>query len=112
MIYFTLRFDLPRGKESEFEEFLQRAKKFWLSQPGVREFHVYGDVLIDWPERSIQIAVNDRESLDRILESAERRQIRDEMLNYAQRPVWQVLELLENGNLTESSPLKRTTAAT
>ena len=107
MYYFTVRFDVPRGSEDSFERFLNKAKAFWLSQPGVREFHVYGDMLIDWPERKIEIAVNDTESLQRILDSEERRQLRTEMLNYVKHPVWQLVELKGHGDLEEPISLAR-----
>jgi hypothetical protein len=103
MFYFTVRFDLPRGDgvEERFQHFLERAKKFWLAQPGVREFHVYGDILIDWPECVISIGVADRESLQRILESEERKQLRQEMLDFVKHPNWQLLELKDYGMLSE-----------
>ena len=103
MFYFTVRFDIPRGDgvEEKFQDFLERAKKFWLAQPGVREFHVYGDGLIDWPERVISIAVGDRESLQRILDSEERKQLRQEMLDFVMHPSWQLLELKDYGMLAE-----------
>jgi hypothetical protein len=101
MYYFTVRFDLPRGQEMQFEEYLARAKAFWMSQPGVREFHVYGDVLVDWPERRIEIAITDRESLQRILDSEERRALRSEMLSFTKQPFWQLLELQDYGYLEE-----------
>jgi hypothetical protein len=101
MYYFTVRFDIPPGKEKSFERFLEKAKTFWLSQPGVREFHVYGDVLIDWPERKIEIGVADRESLERILASEERRELRSEMLTYVKHPVWQLMELKAHGDLED-----------
>jgi hypothetical protein len=103
MYYFTVRFDIPNEeKKQEFEQFLQRAKKFWLAQPEVREFHVYGDELIDWPERRIEIAVNDRDSLQHILDSAERLELRKEMLGFVKRSSWQLLELKEYGDLDET----------
>jgi hypothetical protein len=108
--YFTVRVDVPRGKESEFDAFLEKAKKFWLSQPGVREFHVYGDVLIDWPERKIIIAVESREDLQHILDSEERKQLRSEMLSFVKHPVWQLLELKEYGDIVENIQLGVTPA--
>jgi hypothetical protein len=111
--YFTVRFDIPRddGVEERFREFLERAKKFWLAQPGVREFKVYGDTLINWPERVIMIGVNDRESLQRILDSEARRAIRQEMLGFVKHPSWQLLELKEFGSVSEHIEIAEPQAA-
>jgi hypothetical protein len=105
MFYFSVRFDIPAGRDDQFQDFLQRAKTFWLAQPGVREFHVYGDTLIDWPERVIMIGVRDRESLQRILDSEARKQIRQDMLSFVKHPTWQLLELKDYGALSEQTEL-------
>mgnify|MGYP005834546619 CR=1 FL=1 len=64
MMYFTVRCDILPGKEDELDRFLnERAKSFWISQPGVKSFHVYADKLAGWPERTIMIEVEDLATL-------------------------------------------------
>jgi len=94
VIYFTIRCDFVPGKEEELDRFLvEKAKPFWLSQPGVASFHVYGDTLVGWPERTITIEVEDLATLQRIL-SSERRQLRHEFMNYAANIQSQIQEML------------------
>ena len=105
MFYFSVRFEVLRDKGRQLDSFLERAKSFWLAQPHVREFHVYSDFLIDWPERTIIIGVGDLASLERILDSEERKQLRAELLMLVKHPVWQLLELKSQGDLGESTSL-------
>jgi len=83
MMYYTARCDIAPGKEEALDRFLaEKVKAFWLSQPGVKGFHVYGDALVGWPERTITIEVDDLASLQRILDSEQRRELRREFMTY------------------------------
>lgn len=94
-MYFTVRCDILPGKEEELDRFLtEKAKKFWLSQPGVKSFHVYNDTLVGWPERTIMIEVDDMSSLDRILHSEERQRVRREFQTYASDVQSQILDAM------------------
>lgn len=94
-MYFTVRCDILPGKEEELDRFLtEKAKKFWLSQPGVKSFHVYTDTLVGWPERTIMIEVDDMSSLDRILHSEGRQRVRREFQTYATDVQSQILDTM------------------
>lgn len=94
-MYFTVRCDILPGKEEELDRFLaEKAKKFWLSQPGVKGFHVYGDTLVGWPERTIMIEVDDLVGLERVLHSDERKHLRSEFLTYTTDVESQILDTL------------------
>ncbi len=94
-MYFTVRCDILPGKEEELDRFLtEKATKFWLSQPGIKSFHVYRDALVGWPERTIMIEVDDMSSLDRILHSENRHQVRREFLSYATDVQSQILDTM------------------
>ncbi|MBI4312319.1 MAG: hypothetical protein HY681_11130 [Chloroflexi bacterium] len=91
MVYFTVRCDPLPGKEEEFDGFLaDKAKKFWTGQQGVKSFHVYGDKLAGWPERTIMIEVQDLGSLQKILDSDERKRLRKEFMTYTARSESQI----------------------
>jgi len=93
MVYFTVRCEPVPGKAAELDDFLAtKSRAFWLSQPGVRGFHIYGDVLDGWPERTIMIEVDDLSSLQRILDTPERRQLRNEFMGYTARVESQINE--------------------
>lgn len=93
MIHYSVRCDSLPGKEEEFDSFLTgEVKKFWLGQTGVKGYHVYGDKLMGWPERTIDIEVQDFATLQRIFDSNERRQLRKQFLGYAARAESQILE--------------------
>ncbi|MBI2872977.1 MAG: hypothetical protein HYY00_07315 [Chloroflexi bacterium] len=95
MVYFTVRCDPAPGKSDELDRFLtETAKRFWTSQPGVTEFHVYGDALMGWPERTIMIAVKDLGALQRILDTTERQKLRKEFLGHVTRTEAQIQEVL------------------
>ncbi|MBI2883053.1 MAG: hypothetical protein HYY11_03975 [Candidatus Methylomirabilis oxyfera] len=94
-MYLTVRCDILPGKEQELDNFLtERAKKFWLSQPGVKSFHVYKDTLVGWPERTIMIEVDDMSSLDNILHSDARQRVRREFQTYATDVQSQILDTM------------------
>ena len=95
MLYFTARCDILPGKEEELDRFLaERSKAFWLAQPGVRDFHVYADSLVGWPERTIVIELDDLATLQRILDSAEYKEIRRAFMNYTTNVQSQILHKL------------------
>ncbi|MBI4307334.1 MAG: hypothetical protein HY684_00815 [Chloroflexi bacterium] len=95
MVYFTVRCEAVPGKGTNLDQFLAtRSKPFWLSQTGVTGFHVYGDVLDGWPERTLMIEVEDLSSLQRILDSPERKQLRGEFMGYVARVESQITEQL------------------
>ena len=95
MLYFTARCDILPGKEEELDRFLaERSKAFWLAQPGVRDFHVYADSLVGWPERTIVIELDDLATLQRILDSAEYKEIRRAFMNYTTNVQSQILNKL------------------
>lgn len=92
-MYFTVRCDIVPGKEEELDQFLaEKAKTFWLAQPGVKSFHVYEDVLVGWPDRTIMIEVDDLASLQRILDSEDRKRLRREFQACATTVQSQILE--------------------
>lgn len=95
MVYFTVRCEPVPGKGVELDEFLStKSKSFWLSQTGVRGFHVYGDALDGWPERTIMIEMDDLASLQRILDSPERKQLRGTFMGFTARVESQINEQL------------------
>lgn len=95
MVYFTVRADIANGKEDELDRFLRdEARAFWLSQPGVRGFHVYGDALVGWPERTVMVEVEDMVALHRILESPDRKRLRSKFLSLTTQASSQIQEKL------------------
>jgi len=94
-MYFTVRCDILPGKEEDLDRFLaERARPFWLSQPGVKGFHVYVDTLVGYPERTIMIEVVDLASLQRILGSDGRKQIRKEFMTCTTGAQSQIQDML------------------
>jgi len=93
MMYFTVRCDiLPGRSEEELDRFLaDKVQTFWLSQPGVTSLNVYGDALVGWPERTIIIEVEDLASLQRILDSEQRKELRREFMTYVTTVQSQIL---------------------
>jgi hypothetical protein len=95
MIYFTVHCDPLPGKEEELDRLLANsAKSYWLSQPGVNSFHVYGDKLVGWPERTIMIEVNDLTALQPILETLERKRVRKEFMSLVSRTESQIQDII------------------
>jgi hypothetical protein len=93
MIQYTVRCDIVPGKEEDLDQFLsERCKSFWLNQSGVKSFHVYGDALVGWPERTIMIELEDLASLQHVLDSSERKQLRREFQSYTTDVQSQILE--------------------
>ncbi|MBI2872978.1 MAG: hypothetical protein HYY00_07320 [Chloroflexi bacterium] len=95
MVYYTVRCDPAPGKVEELDRLLTGAgKQFWTSQAGVAEYHVYGDKLLGWPERTITIGVRDMASLQKVLDSEGRQRVRKEFLGYVSRTEAQIQELI------------------
>ncbi|HZA25865.1 MAG TPA: hypothetical protein VFA32_25260 [Dehalococcoidia bacterium] len=93
MVHYAVRCDIVPGRSEDLDRLLsENAKEFWLKQPGVRGFQVYEDALTGWPERTIMIEVDNLESLQRILDSEERKRLRREFNNYATNVQSQILE--------------------
>ena len=94
-MYFTVRCDILPGKEEELDRLLGGpSRTFWLAQPGVKSFHVYGDTLVGWPERTIMIEVEDLASLQRILGTEERKRLRREFMNHTSNVSSQIQETI------------------
>ncbi|MDE2180943.1 MAG: hypothetical protein KGJ40_08875, partial [candidate division NC10 bacterium] len=68
---------------------------FWLSNPGVVRFHVYGDRLANKLERIITIEVGDFGNFDKILALDERKTLRSELLELATHVQSRILEIIE-----------------
>jgi antibiotic biosynthesis monooxygenase (ABM) superfamily enzyme len=95
MMHFTVRCDIAPGQEEALDHFLaEKVKAFWLSQPGVKGFHVYADALVGWPERTIIIEVDDLASLQRVLDSEQRKLFRREFMTYTTNVQSQILDKL------------------
>ncbi len=92
-MYVTVRCDTLPGKEEVLDRYLvEKAKPFWTSQPGVIEFHVYGDALVGWPERTIAIEMDSFATLQDILRSDEFKRLRSEFMTYTTDVQSQILE--------------------
>lgn len=88
--------EVPPGREKELDNFLlNKMKKFWLSNPGVVRFHVYGDRLANKLERIITIEVGDFGNFDKILALDERKTLRSELLELATHVQSRILEMIE-----------------
>jgi hypothetical protein len=70
-------------------------KKFWLAQPGVSRFHVFGDHLANKLERIITIEVGNFGNLDKILILDERKALRSELMQLATGVTSRILEIIE-----------------
>ncbi len=86
MVRLCIRCDPVPGKQDELDRFLTHEKKeYWLKQPGVKGFHIYGDQLMGWPERTIVIDVDDMATLQRALETAEHKHVRQDFFGLTSR---------------------------
>jgi hypothetical protein len=70
-------------------------KKFWLAQPGVSRFHVFGDHLANKLERIVTIEVGNFGNLDKILILDERKALRAELMQLATSVTSRILEIIE-----------------
>jgi hypothetical protein len=95
MVYFSIYCDPVPGTEEELDRFIvDKAKKFWTGQPGVKGYHVYADKLVGWPERTIMIELQDLSSLQRILDSAEHKRLRREFMTNVARAESQIQDVI------------------
>lgn len=94
-VYFSVFCDPVPGKEEELDRFIaDKSKKFWLGQTSVKGYHVYGDKLIGWPERTIMIEVQDLSSLQHILDTDEHKRLRREFLANVSRVESQIQDVI------------------
>ncbi|MFN0070619.1 MAG: hypothetical protein ACKVVP_03915 [Chloroflexota bacterium] len=71
-VFYTVRCDIGPRQEEELDRFLsEQVKPFLLAQPEVKNFRVFSDALVGWPERTLMIEVDDLASLERVLQSPE-----------------------------------------
>ena len=95
MVYFSVYCDPVPGKEDELDRFIvDKSKRFWASQTGVKGYHVYADKLLGWPERTIMIELQDMSSLQRILDTDEHRRLRREFLTNVSRIESQIQDIV------------------
>ena len=95
MVYFSIYCDPVPGREEELDQFIvEKAKKFWSGQTGVKGYHVYADKLVGWPERTIMIELQDLNNLQRILDSAEHKRLRREFMTNIARAESQIQDVI------------------
>jgi hypothetical protein len=95
MVYHLMCEVLP-NQEKELDKFLTgKMRKFWLSNPGVSRYHVYGDHLANKVERIITIEVGDFGGFDKILALDERKELRSELMHLASHVQSRVLQPIE-----------------
>ena len=95
MVYHILC-EVDPKREEELDRFLcDKMKKFWLAQPGVSRFHVFGDHLAASVERIITIEVGNFGNLDKILILDERKALRSELTQIATTVTSRILEIIE-----------------
>ena len=95
MVYHILCEVVP-GREEALDRFLcDKMKKFWLAQPGVSRFHVFGDHLANKLERIVTIEVGNFGNLDKILILDERKALRSELMQLATSVTSRILEIIE-----------------
>jgi hypothetical protein len=95
MLYHTIC-EVQSGREEDLDRFLVgKMKKFWLSNPGVVRFHVFGDKLANKLERVIMIEIGSFGELDKILDLEERKALRSELLTLTTNLQSRILEMIE-----------------
>ncbi len=95
MVYHILC-EVEPGREEALDRFLcDKMKKFWLAQPGVSRFHVFGDHLANKLERIVTIEVGTFGNLDKILILDERKALRAELMQLASGVTSRILEIIE-----------------
>jgi hypothetical protein len=95
MVQLCIRCDPVPGKMDDLDRFLgQQKKDFWLKQPGVRGFHVYGDQLMGYPERTVVIEVDDMSALQKALNAPEHKTIRQTFFTLTSRNESQIQTIL------------------
>jgi hypothetical protein len=95
MVQLCIRCDPVPGKQDDLDRFLAQQKRdYWLKQPGVHGFHVYGDQLMGYPERTIIIEVDDMTALQTALNSAEHKNVRQNFFTLTSRSESQIQNIL------------------
>jgi len=93
MITFAIYCDPYPGKEDELDRFFTTTmKNFWVSQPGVKEYHCLRDKLIGYPERAVRVELSDFSALQKILDSSEWNNHRRKVNTLIARVQSQILE--------------------
>ena len=94
-MYFVVQCDIAPGAGSGLDKFLAgRLRDFWLAQPSVKGYRVYGNALdegfstvdpdaeVSKPRRILIIEVDELATLQHILDSDERKKLRRELITY------------------------------
>ena len=106
-MFFVVRCDLAQGAEDKIDQFLtSKLRPWWIAQPGVRAVHIYRnalaegfstvdpDALITGSRRVLLIEIEDLASLQRLLDTEERRELRRQLLTFLTGIETQVQELI------------------
>lgn len=84
MTYFTIRYDLVPGKQSEHDKFVRDSLiTFWRRQPGVSVCCVLEDAAVGWPERTLMIGASDLHEIELVLKQPMYKALKEELLSYA-----------------------------
>lgn len=76
-MFFSIHCTVSPDQAEALDRFLtSEAAPYWRKQKGVRKVTIHGVGQTDWPARTISIEVTDPESLRRIMNSDERRQLK------------------------------------
>ncbi len=95
MVYHILC-EVKPEQEAALDAFLTgKMKKFWLANPGVSRYHVYGDHLANKLERIVTIEVGDFGNFDKILALDERKELRSELMQLSSNVTSRVLQMIE-----------------
>lgn len=86
MVRLVIECDPVPGKQDELDRFLAEQKKeYWTQQAGVKGYHVYGDRLMGWPERTVIIECDDMACLERALSTVEHQKVRASFFSLTSR---------------------------
>jgi hypothetical protein len=86
MIRLVIKCDPVPGKQDDLDSFLAHEKReYWLKQAGVSGFHVYGDQLMGWPERTVVIECDDMTTLENALNSPAHKNVRQAFFSLTSR---------------------------
>ena len=86
MVRLVIQCDPVPGKQDDLDRFLTQQKKdYWTKQKGVKGYHVFGDQLMGWPERTVIIECDDMACLERALNSGEHRSVRQNFFSLTSR---------------------------
>lgn len=108
-MYWLVRCELaPDKREEDLDRFVaDKMKPYWLSQPGIKDFHLYGEMLSEELRlpatplftgvdiygdgltyrraRTMMIMVDDLASLQHVLDSVTRKELRLELLTHCSK---------------------------